>query len=41
MIGDTVFLAGIGHLLVEMEAGACTPAAMGRVKGFRHGPAGL
>jgi hypothetical protein len=28
-----VFLAGIGHLVTEIEAGACTPAAMGRVKG--------
>ncbi len=33
LIDDKVFLAGIGHLLTEMEAGACTPAAMGRVKG--------
>jgi alkylation response protein AidB-like acyl-CoA dehydrogenase len=33
MIGEQAFLAGIGHLLVEMEGGACTPAAMGRVKG--------
>jgi alkylation response protein AidB-like acyl-CoA dehydrogenase len=33
MIDDKPFLAGIGHLLTEMEAGACTPAAMGRVKG--------
>ena len=33
MIGDKVFLAGIGHLVTEIEAGACTPAAMGRVKG--------
>ena len=33
LINDKVFLAGIGHLLTEMEAGACTPAAMGRVKG--------
>ena len=33
MIDDKAFLAGIGHLLTEMEAGACTPAAMGRVKG--------
>ena len=33
MIDDKAFLAGIGHMLVEMEAGACTPAAMGRVKG--------
>ena len=28
-----MFLAGIGHLLVEMEASACTPGAMGQVKG--------
>ena len=33
LINDKVFLAGIGHLLTEMEAGSCTPAAMGRVKG--------
>jgi alkylation response protein AidB-like acyl-CoA dehydrogenase len=33
VIEDEVFLAGIGHLLTEMEAGACTPSAMGRVKG--------
>jgi alkylation response protein AidB-like acyl-CoA dehydrogenase len=33
MIEDKVFLAGIGHLLTDIEAGACTPAAMGRVKG--------
>ena len=33
LIDDKAFLAGIGHLLTEMEAGACTPAAMGRVKG--------
>jgi 3-oxocholest-4-en-26-oyl-CoA dehydrogenase alpha subunit len=33
MIEDKAFLAGIGHLLTEMEAGAVTPAAMGRVKG--------
>ena len=33
MIDDKVFLAGIGHLLTDIEAGACTPAAMGRVKG--------
>jgi alkylation response protein AidB-like acyl-CoA dehydrogenase len=33
MIDDEVFLAGIGRILAEMEGGACTPAAMGRVKG--------
>jgi alkylation response protein AidB-like acyl-CoA dehydrogenase len=33
MIADNRFLAGIGHLLTDIEAGACTPAAMGRVKG--------
>jgi alkylation response protein AidB-like acyl-CoA dehydrogenase len=33
MINDKVFLAGIGHLVTEIEAGGCTPAAMGRVKG--------
>ena len=33
MIDDEAFLAGIGHLVTEMEAGTCTPAAMGRVKG--------
>jgi 3-oxocholest-4-en-26-oyl-CoA dehydrogenase alpha subunit len=32
-VDDKVFMAGIGHLLTEMEAGACTPSAMGRVKG--------
>ena len=29
MIDDEAFLAGIGRLLVEMEASACTPAADG------------
>jgi alkylation response protein AidB-like acyl-CoA dehydrogenase len=33
MIDDPVFLRTIGHVLTEMEAGACTPAAMGRVLG--------
>ena len=33
LIGDEGFLAGIGHLLVEMEASACTPAAMAKIKG--------
>ena len=33
LIGDEAFLAGIGHLLAEMEASACTPTAMGKVKG--------
>ena len=33
VIEDKVFLAGIGHMLVELEAGTCTPGAMGRVKG--------
>ena len=33
LIDDQAFLAGIGHLLTEMEAGAVTPSAMGRVKG--------
>ena len=33
LIDDKAFLAGIGHLLTEMEAGAVTPSAMGRVKG--------
>ena len=32
-ISDEVFLAGIGHLLAEMEASACSPTAMGKVKG--------
>jgi alkylation response protein AidB-like acyl-CoA dehydrogenase len=33
LIGDEAFLAGIGHLLVEMEASTCTPAAMAKIKG--------
>jgi hypothetical protein len=33
MIADTAFLAGIGHLLTEMEGSACTPTAMGKIKG--------
>jgi 3-oxocholest-4-en-26-oyl-CoA dehydrogenase alpha subunit len=33
MIDDEEFLAGIGHLLTEIEASACTPTAMGKVKG--------
>jgi alkylation response protein AidB-like acyl-CoA dehydrogenase len=33
MIEDTAFLAGIGHLLTDMEASACTPTAMGKIKG--------
>jgi alkylation response protein AidB-like acyl-CoA dehydrogenase len=33
MIEDPAFLAGIGHLLTEMEASACTPTAMGKIKG--------
>ena len=33
MIADKRFLAGIGNLLTRIEAGACTPAAMGRVLG--------
>ena len=33
MIDDKAFLAGIGRLLVEMEGSACTPTAMGRIKG--------
>ena len=41
MIADEAFLAGIGHLLTEMEASACTPAAMGQDQGLRHGQAGL
>jgi alkylation response protein AidB-like acyl-CoA dehydrogenase len=32
-IDDKVFLAGIGRMLTEMEAGTCTPGTMGRVKG--------
>ena len=33
MIDDKAFLAGIGHLLTEMEGSACTPTAMGKIKG--------
>ncbi len=33
MIGDPVFLAGIGRILAEAEAGFVTPGPMGRVKG--------
>ncbi len=33
VIEDKTFLAGIGHLITEMEAGGCTPSAMGRIKG--------
>ena len=33
MIDDKAFLAGIGHLLTEMEASGCTPTAMGKIKG--------
>ena len=33
MMGDKAFLAGIGHILTGIEAGGCTPSAMGRVKG--------
>ena len=33
MIDDKAFLAGIGHMLVEMEAAPARPTAMGRVKG--------
>ena len=33
LIGDGVFLAGIGRLLAEMEASVCCPTAMGKVKG--------
>jgi 3-oxocholest-4-en-26-oyl-CoA dehydrogenase alpha subunit len=33
MIGDEAFLAGLGRILVEIEAGTVTPAPMGRVKG--------
>src|SRR3984957_9998676 len=33
LIGAEGFLAGIGHLLVEMEASAVTPAAMAKIKG--------
>ena len=33
MIDDKAFLAGLGHILVEIEAGTCTPGPMGRVMG--------
>src|SRR5262249_7710535 len=33
VIDDKTFLAGIGHLVTEMEGASCTPTAMGRVKG--------
>lgn len=33
LIDDKAFLAGIGRILVHMEAAVCTPAAQGRVKG--------
>ena len=33
MIADPVFLAGIGRILAEAEAGFVTPGPMGRVKG--------
>ena len=33
MIADEAFLAGIGHLLTQMEGSACTPTAMGKVIG--------
>jgi 3-oxocholest-4-en-26-oyl-CoA dehydrogenase alpha subunit len=33
MISDEAFLAGIGHLVTEMEASGCTPTAMGKVIG--------
>ncbi len=33
MISDETFLAGIGHLVTEMEASGCTPTAMGKVIG--------
>jgi 3-oxocholest-4-en-26-oyl-CoA dehydrogenase alpha subunit len=33
LISDPEFLAGIGRLLVEAEAGTVTPGPMGRVKG--------
>jgi 3-oxocholest-4-en-26-oyl-CoA dehydrogenase alpha subunit len=33
LIGDEAFLAGIGHLLTEIEASTCTPAAMAKIKG--------
>jgi 3-oxocholest-4-en-26-oyl-CoA dehydrogenase alpha subunit len=33
MIDDKPFLAGLGHIVVEMEAATCTPGPMGRVMG--------
>ncbi len=33
MIEDPAFLTGIGQLLTDMEASACTPTAMGKIKG--------
>jgi alkylation response protein AidB-like acyl-CoA dehydrogenase len=33
VIDDKAFLAGIGRILVHMEATTCTPGAQGRVKG--------
>jgi alkylation response protein AidB-like acyl-CoA dehydrogenase len=33
VIGNQGFLAGIGRMLAELEAGTCTPGAMGRIKG--------
>jgi alkylation response protein AidB-like acyl-CoA dehydrogenase len=33
LAGDQAFLARIGHMLAELEAGTCTPGTMGRVKG--------
>jgi 3-oxocholest-4-en-26-oyl-CoA dehydrogenase alpha subunit len=33
MIDDQAFLAGVGHILAEIEAGHCTPGAMAKVKG--------
>ena len=35
MVGDETFLAGIGHLLIEIEGSACTPTAMGKMKSAR------
>jgi hypothetical protein len=33
MIGDKVFLTGLGRMLAQIEAATCTPQATGRVKG--------
>ena len=33
MIDDKTFLAGLGHMLVEIEAAYATPGPMGRIKG--------